>query len=314
MSINYAPVLIATLNRYDHFKRCVESLSKCREAECTELFIALDYPKLEVHKSGYKSILSYLSGGIKGFKKINIIKRDVNFGADLNFRDAWTQVFEKYDRIIITEDDNEFSTDFLNFINLGLDLYEDRDDVLSICGYNYPIKFKKEPGEYFLYQGFSAWGYGTWRRKYQKLTFDINEIQDCMIQDKCRRAIRSKFIRSHLNSILKTNLVTGDTYHCFYQYMNSMSSLFPKISRVRNHGHDGTGVHGSDLPQKNIYKDQYIFEGVSEIEFIDNLKINYSVNREIDKYLEYRNLNNYLSNPSLIIPKLINIIKKWYIC
>ena len=313
MSINYAPVLIATLNRYVHFKRCVESLSKCKEAEFTELFIALDYPKSESHRAGYESILSYLSGDIKGFKKINIIKRDENYGAVHNFIDAWTQIFEKYDRVIISEDDNEFSTDFLNFINSGLDLYDERDDVLSICGYNYPIKFKIEPGEYFLYQGFSAWGYGTWKKKYQKLTFDIEEIKDCMNHNECCKKIKSKFIKTHLTNNLKTNVVTGDTYHCFYQYMNSMSSLFPKVSRVRNHGHDGTGVHGSNLPKKNIYKDQYIFEGVSEIKLTDNLKINYIVNREIDKYLEYRNLNNYLSNPFLLVSKFLKIINKWYI-
>lgn len=26
----YAPVVIPTLNRYDHFKACLESLEKCR--------------------------------------------------------------------------------------------------------------------------------------------------------------------------------------------------------------------------------------------------------------------------------------------
>ena len=43
----YAPVLIPTLNRYEHLKQCLESLSKCSLAEHTEVYIALDFPPSE---------------------------------------------------------------------------------------------------------------------------------------------------------------------------------------------------------------------------------------------------------------------------
>ena len=48
----YAPILIPTLNRYEHFKRCVESLAKCTHAEKTELVIGLDYPPSERYQKG----------------------------------------------------------------------------------------------------------------------------------------------------------------------------------------------------------------------------------------------------------------------
>ena len=35
---NFAPVLIPTLCRYDHLKRCIESLSACTHAEKTDLY------------------------------------------------------------------------------------------------------------------------------------------------------------------------------------------------------------------------------------------------------------------------------------
>ena len=34
-----------------------------------------------------------------------------------------------------------------------------------------------------------------------------------------------------------------------------MGCLFPSVSKVRNHGHDGSGVHGGIL-ESNIYRDQ----------------------------------------------------------
>ena len=40
----FAPVLIPTLNRYEHFKRCLESLERCTWAEKTDVYVALDFP------------------------------------------------------------------------------------------------------------------------------------------------------------------------------------------------------------------------------------------------------------------------------
>ena len=51
--ITFAPVIIPTLCRFEHFNRCIESLSKCTWAEYTEVYIGLDYPAKESHWGGY---------------------------------------------------------------------------------------------------------------------------------------------------------------------------------------------------------------------------------------------------------------------
>ena len=33
----YAPIVIPTLNRYEHFKRCLESIERCTGAEYTDV-------------------------------------------------------------------------------------------------------------------------------------------------------------------------------------------------------------------------------------------------------------------------------------
>ena len=85
--MNYAPILIPTLNRYNHLKRCVESLAKCTHADKTDLFIALDYPLKEEHWEGYRQIKEYVSS-IEGFNKVIIIQRDHNYGPVENFSNA----------------------------------------------------------------------------------------------------------------------------------------------------------------------------------------------------------------------------------
>lgn len=66
----YAPVLIPTLNRYDHLRRCLESLSRCSWAEYTDVFVALDYPpeqNREKYEDGWRQNRAYLrslQGGV----------------------------------------------------------------------------------------------------------------------------------------------------------------------------------------------------------------------------------------------------------
>ena len=43
----YAPILIPTLCRAEHFIRCVESLKNNSWAKYTDVFIGLDYPPTE---------------------------------------------------------------------------------------------------------------------------------------------------------------------------------------------------------------------------------------------------------------------------
>lgn len=303
----YAPILIGTLNRYLHFKRCIDSLKRCFGAEETILYIALDYPPSQNYLEGYNQILGFINEGIVGFKKVHIIKRESNFGAIKNFIDARKFIFETYDRIIVSEDDNEFSPDFLNFINKGLDTYENRTDILSVCGYIYPIKFKNDPGDLFLYQGFSAWGYGTWKYKFEKLSFNLNEVENCRNSKITWHSISSSLVKSHLKNILKTGHVTRDTYICMYQYLYNMYSIFPKISRVRNHGHDGSGQNcGDDISNYNTYFKQDIYDG--EISYLMDLNIlpDTKTKLEIDDFLKPKfNLIKHLKSPHKIPKKIL---------
>ena len=78
----FAPVIIPTLCRYDHFTRCIESLAKCKFSNMTDVFVALDYPAKKVHWDGYLKICEYLEDKQSefGFKSLNIIKRERNYG------------------------------------------------------------------------------------------------------------------------------------------------------------------------------------------------------------------------------------------
>lgn len=103
----YAPVLIPTLCRSDHFIRCLESLKKNTWAKYTEVYIAVDYPAKESHWDGYKRIVEYLSCDCTEFANLHVIKRPYNYGGAANMVALRDYVLKKHDRFIRTEDDNK---------------------------------------------------------------------------------------------------------------------------------------------------------------------------------------------------------------
>lgn len=255
---NFAPVLIPTLNRYIHFKRCVESLAVCTYADQTDLYIALDYPLKESHWDGYKRISIYLNE-INGFKTVNVIRRDKNFGARENISDARDEIFKKHDRLVISEDDNEFSPNFLDYINNCLNKYENNENVLTITGYNRMIDMNGYDKNIYAALSFCAWGYIISRKNYQFLQKEvINSKYAESILNSWKKSYliykRSPSLLRGLLSVVKTKAITGDTMIVSYMILNKKYCIWPTISKVRNHGYDGGGEHFGSIPDHPMLK------------------------------------------------------------
>lgn len=264
--IDLAPILILTLNRYEHFKNCVKSLSKCKHAEKSVICIALDYPLNKSHWQGYYKICEYLPK-IRGFKDVIVIKRTTNYGPNMNFHYAADFLFEKYEHIIFSEDDNVFSPDFLDFVNRGLEIYQDRVDIFSISGYQYPINIShNDSQDVYLWQGYSAWGVGIWRDKWKKVPWQKDEsikIIKCFLKSynsiyNCHK-IANHYIPGLL-LMIEQNKFNGDGMVCLHQFLNNMYSVFPAVSRVRNMGHDGSGT-GCGYMENDLYSQQEVYSG-----------------------------------------------------
>lgn len=279
----YAPVLIPTLNRFDHFERCVASLSACEGSEQTDLFVALDYPSKESHWEGF-TIIKELLKDIKGFKSLTVINRTVNFGAHANIHEAYDFIFKNYDRVILSEDDNVFSKDFLIFINKSLQQYEHDSTIFSVSGYNYPVKMPKSyTDEVYFWRGYSAWGVGLWRDKFLKMDCSEEAIQNSVsnfFKDYKKVWEFNKIANNYvpaLVTMLEKKAIHGDTYICLYQFLNNMTSVFPVVSRVRNLGHDGSGVNCGVMID-DIYSKQEIYQGKSTYEIPKNAKQDEEIN------------------------------------
>lgn len=301
----YSPIIIPTLNRYEHLVRCIESLKKNPLACETELYISIDYPPTEKYVAGYERVKNYIENELQdGFKNIYKFYQKKNLGPLGNVFFLRDEVFKTYDRYIFTEDDNEFSPNFLEYINKGLDLFERDERIFSICGYRNEKPWQCDDGNVMKLSIFHAWGYATWKDKIEKChQWICRDNFTKLLHDKnfCNRLYRERyksyytFIQSLLANPTDSNSVyidsKGDIQEfdytiAIYMIAFGMHSVLPSITKVRNWGYDGSGAHCGRIEEMNLAEvvidNEQSFEFIIPGAFGEN-EINKKLNRD-DEY------------------------------
>jgi hypothetical protein len=273
-----APVIVQVYTRKDHFINCIESLSKCKLADQTRLFIASDAPKTSADEEIIKEIRDYCAT-IVGFKRIDLLVSEKNLGAIETYQNAFAKVFSEYDKLIFSEDDNVFAPNFLEFINEGLEFYKENPHIFAICGYKHPFKIpKRYSSTIFSSTVIAPWGFGVWKKKYEVVNLFPNDYFE--YKNKKRM---SNVWRLIIESVGTTN-VYGDAlleYHCL---KNDMVNIFPHISLVRNYGSDGSGTH---LRICKEYGTQEISNGKDNFIFLNDIKIDEEIEKRLIESIDY---------------------------
>lgn len=270
----FAPIAITTLNRYAHFKRCISSLKKCTHSESTVLYIGLDYPSKEQHWDGFNKINEFLET-ITGFKEIYIIRRDKNYGALNNKLDLDEVVFRKYDHIIKIEDDSEFSVNFLDYLNRGFTKFEENENIYAICGFNGLDDISTYKNKYYFNRNFVAWGYGIWKNRYERLYWEPKKAS-IILEKKDVKSKLKKFSPHYyyyiLNRLKNDEPLYGDMIVPLSNINNNSYCVFPKVSLIKNHGFDGSGVHCGDFENNKIYE-QIRIDTNDTFDFSENVPV-----------------------------------------
>lgn len=238
-------MFISVFDRPHHFKHCIESLKKNHGADKTELYISSDGPDSDDSFDKVNQVRTY-ARSIHGFKKVNLFFPKENTGRKI-IGDTKKNIYSFHNAYLASEDDNIFAPSFLDFINHGLELYKDNEEVFSICGYNYPNFPSGVNIKPVALRAYAAWGYGTWsNRDYVNPQFDQSNLMKEIIENKSLFAELNHGLPHMvpmIKSILDGTLRAGDVTRSALLFKEKKICIFPSISLVRNIGHDGTGLH-----------------------------------------------------------------------
>lgn len=246
--MEYAPICIATLNRSQHLQACIESLKKNAWAKFTELYIALDFPPSEEYRGGYESVSELLEKGIDGFRCVNIIKRDINYGCEKNFNDLIEQVLIKHNCFIAMEDDCVVAPDFIEYMDKCLDYFKDDPRVQSVSGYTrYELYAQKS--NVVLTSAYSAWGHGMWKTTYYQMKEEVSiehfekYVKSFRCLNNLKRFKSKRVFSRYMDMMLDGYVPFWDTSFSIWLQMNDFYQVRPLETKVVNRGNDATALH-----------------------------------------------------------------------
>lgn len=297
----YAPVLIPTLCRYEHFVRCIESLKRNTWAKHTDIYIGLDYPAKDEHWVGYKKICAYLEGDFSEFNKFCVIKRKENFGGARNMRELRIKILAEYDRFIRSDDDAEFSPNFLEYMDKCLMQFEDDSEIVAVTGYSYPITWKVSDKSNALKINCICpmWGTAFWRESFNKIHYDMKhnffkkKFREVLCDGTINDLTKARYI-DYVNAVL--NLNETSLMNCFsdiavstYLVLAEKAIVCPTVSKVRNHGFDGSGIYCQRISKESMgdFAENYDY-------FNQVIDIDKNFELIMDQYNDYKMNKNIL--------------------
>lgn len=292
-----APIALFVYNRVEHTRVLIKSLLDNEESRNSDLFVYSDAAK-NLSQSEQVSQVRKLIKSIKGFKSITIIEQEENLGLAKSIISGVTELCDKYNQVIVLEDDLVLSKHFLHYMNTALYCYKNEERVMQISGHMFPVNLQSNTDAIFL-PFVSTWGWATWKRAWDK--FDpMMKAYNNLAQDK---VLRNKFNlggaypyfkmlekqrQGKINSWgIRWNLSVFD---------NSGLVLYPKVSQVDNAGFDGSGTHCSRIVGKHQNSETMNFEVNSFPEV---------VNLDVDNFIE---IKKYLRNENKLTTKFIDRI------
>ena len=264
----YAPIVLFTYCRLANTKETIEHLQKNEEAKDSDLIIYSDAPKNEKAEEWVRKTREYLHS-IAGFNSVTVIEREKNLGLANSIVDGVTSVVNKYGRVIVLEDDLSVSPYFLKFMNEGLDRYENREDIISIHGYIYPVK--ETLPEAFLIKGADCWGWATWKRGWDLFNFDAASLYNQIKDSHREKEFNFNYSYGYMDMLNRQiDGSAGSWAVCWYAsaFLKNKYTLYPGQSLVQLNDIKGVGsTHGS-TPIEYLAN---IKQGPIEWEYVEDL-------------------------------------------
>ncbi len=253
-SDNISPIVLFVYNRLWHTQQTIGALQRNELAEESQLYIFSDGAKNGKSSDQVSEVRSYIRK-VSGFKKVTIIERDKNFGLANSIIDGVTQIVNKHGQVIVLEDDLVTSPVFLRYMNDALDLYKGNSDVISVTGYQYPIKDATHLPDTFFIKGADCWGWATWAREWKLFQSDgqklLDEVELKNLQIEADFDNSYGFIKMLKDQIKGKNDSWAIRWYISAFLLNKLT-LYPKQSLVQNIGNDSSGSHCGQTTEFHI--------------------------------------------------------------
>lgn len=243
------PILFLTYNKVDTTKKVFNNILKINPKN---LIISSDGGKNSLENKDILELRKYFDTTLKSLSFEKIYNKN-NLGCKTNVTNSIDKAFEKYDKLIILEDDTLPSIEFFIFAKNLLELYENYDKVNMISGYNYLTKSKISENFFFSHYT-NIWGWATWKNEWEnrielnKKT--LNDFKKFHLNEIFHSEFEKNYFMQRFEEVVYEGLDTWDYGLVFSNFYQKKISIYPKYNLVKN---IGLG-HKNATHTNNFYK------------------------------------------------------------
>ncbi|MCI7643636.1 MAG: glycosyltransferase family 2 protein, partial [Lentisphaeria bacterium] len=236
------PILLIFFNRPSTFEKVFE---KVKKVQPETLILAQDGPRNSDDNANIKKCREIAE---KIDWPCSVIKdySEVNLGCGVRPQSAISSALEKFEQVIILEDDCIPSDSFFPYCEELLERYKDDERIAYISGLNHFESWDCGESDYFFTKAGAIWGWATWRRAWKSYyDYYAHSIADAYIVKLYAQQINNKHIfdlrmsaLQRANASQKNNekLSYWDTQWGFANYTQNMLVIVPRVNLIHNIG------------------------------------------------------------------------------
>lgn len=264
--------LLFTYKRSWHTEQVINALKK-NTVLPQKLFVFQDGLKKDEDKTEWNKVNRLIKN--IDWCDTEIMVSECNKGLAVSIVSGITYVFEKYDAIIVLEDDCVPEISFMGFMQQCFEKYRDSKTVYSVSGYAYPISLKQADSDIYGCGRISSWGWGTWKDRWEYFEKDYELVRK-LKQNKASSQNLAMW-GMDLESMLVGNIRGECDSWAVFWALNVIAQngicVNPYESLIKNIGLDGTGENCGVTDQFNtklMGVEKKIFDLPDEIEIADD--------------------------------------------
>lgn len=298
-----APITLFVYNRPWHTQKVLDALAENEEAKDSILYIFCDGAKDDASAEVLKNIdeVADVVENENRFKRTIVKNGKSNKGLANSIIDGVSEIVNRYDKVIVLEDDIVVSKQFLSYMNWALNTYSDDESVANISGFTFNLKIDRKLVKHdsFFLCAAECWGWATWKRAWKYFEPNGQILLDAINKKKLLDEFdcngnwnNSKMLLEQMNG--KNNSWWIRWYaSCL---CNQLLTLYPIKSFTQNIGLDGSGTHCgiADIAVKQIESFDYSKITVKKLSindwhkfYLGGKKINSNSNNDVSFLMKY---------------------------
>lgn len=245
MKKDYAPIVAFTYRR--DITDVINALLKNKLSKESDLYIFSDGYKNNTDKQDVLSVRKAFED-IKGFRSLQVYESEMNKGLANSIIDGVDLILNKYNNIIVMEDDLIVADNFLEYMNEALAFYKEEENIWSISGYTPNMKcLKNYNKDIYLTMRASSWGWAIWKDRWESIDWEIKDW-DSFKKNKIEINEFNKSGNDMFKMLELQMLGKIDSWAirwCYNQFKQRKYTIYPTKSKLVNIGFDNKGTHNS---------------------------------------------------------------------